>query len=79
MLRVGGVKLYAVGALGSRKTHAGRVERLKAAGYSDAEIAKIHAPVGLAIGAISPAEIAVSILAQITEVLHRKVETRAPA
>ena len=70
---------FYVGALGSRKTHAGRVERLKAAGYTDAEIGRIHAPVGLNIGAISPAEIAVSILAQITEVLHRKVETRAAA
>jgi xanthine dehydrogenase accessory factor len=70
---------FYVGALGSRKTHAGRVERLKQAGYTDAEIGRIHAPVGLNIGAISPAEIAVSILAQITEVLHRKVETRAAA
>lgn len=70
---------FYIGALGSRKTHAGRVERLKAAGYTDAEIRRIHAPVGLAIGAVSPAEIAVSILAQITEVLHRKAETRAAA
>lgn len=70
---------FYIGALGSRKTHAGRVERLKEAGYSDAEIGRIHAPVGLNIGSISPAEIAVSILAQITEVLHRKVEARAAA
>lgn len=70
---------FYIGALGSRKTHAGRVERLKAAGFTDPEIGRIHAPVGLAIGAVSPAEIAVSVLAQITEVLHRKAETRAAA
>ena len=70
---------FYIGALGSRKTHAGRVERLTAAGFAEAEISRIHAPVGLAIGSISPAEIAVSILAQVTEVLHRKVEARAAA
>ncbi len=70
---------FYIGALGSRKTHAGRVERLTQAGFSEAEIARIHAPVGLSIGSISPAEIAVSILAQITEVLHRKIEARAAA
>jgi xanthine dehydrogenase accessory factor len=70
---------FYIGALGSRKTHAGRVERLTAAGFTEAEISRIHAPVGLAIGSISPAEIAVSILAQVTEVLHRKVEARAAA
>ena len=70
---------FYIGALGSRKTHAGRVERLTAAGFTEAEISRIHAPVGLAIGSISPAEIAVSILAQVTEVLHRKVEARAGA
>jgi len=70
---------FYIGALGSRKTHAGRVERLTAEGFTEAEISRIHAPVGLAIGSISPAEIAVSILAQVTEVLHRKVEARAAA
>ena len=70
---------FYIGALGSRKTHAGRVARLTDAGFSEAEIARIHAPVGLNIGSISPAEIAVSILAQITEVLHRKIEARAAA
>lgn len=70
---------FYIGALGSRKTHAGRVERLTAAGFTEAEIGRIHAPVGLDIGSVSPAEIAVSILAQITEVLHRKTETRAAA
>lgn len=57
---------FYIGALGSRKTHAKRVERLTAAGFSEADIARIHAPIGLAIGAASPAEIALSILAQIT-------------
>lgn len=61
---------FYVGSLGSKRTHAGRVERLTEAGFSDAEIAQIHAPVGLAINAKSPAEIAISIMAQITQVLH---------
>ncbi len=68
---------FYIGALGSRKTHAARVERLTAAGFSETEIARIHAPVGLSIGSVSPAEIAVSILAQVTDVLHRKADTEA--
>ena len=51
---------FYIGALGSRKTHARRVGRLKEAGLSDADIARIHAPIGLPIGAVSPAEIAVA-------------------
>ena len=68
---------FYVGALGSRRTHAGRVERLTAAGFADDELARIHAPVGLDIGAVSPAEIAVAVLAEITDVLHRKTGTPA--
>lgn len=56
---------FYVGALGSRKTHASRLERLKREGVSEAELGRIHAPIGLPIGAASPAEIAVAILAEI--------------
>lgn len=65
---------FYIGALGSRKTHAKRVTRLKEAGLSDADIARIHAPIGLDIGAVSPAEIAVSIMAEITARLRMKAE-----
>jgi xanthine dehydrogenase accessory factor len=61
---------FYIGALGSRKTHAKRADRLKAQGATDADIAKIHAPIGLNIGAVSPSEIAVSIMAQITAELR---------
>jgi len=56
---------FYVGALGSKKTQAARRERLRAEGLGDADLARIHGPVGLALGAVSPGEIAVSILAQI--------------
>jgi xanthine dehydrogenase accessory factor len=61
---------FYIGALGSRKTHAKRGERLKAQGARDSDIARIHAPIGLAIGAVSPSEIAVSIMAEITAQLR---------
>ncbi|MCJ8052011.1 XdhC family protein [Shinella curvata] len=63
---------FYVGALGSRKTHARRVERLAALGHGEAEIARISAPIGLDIGAASPAEIAVAILADIIAHLRRR-------
>jgi len=65
---------FYVGALGSRKTHARRLDRLKTQGLSDAALARIHAPIGLDIGAVSPAEIAVAIMAQITERLREESE-----
>jgi xanthine dehydrogenase accessory factor len=68
---------FYIGALGSRKTHGRRLERLKAQGVSEAALARIHAPIGLAIGAVSPPEIAVSILAQITGRLRLPAEQRA--
>jgi xanthine dehydrogenase accessory factor len=61
---------FYLGCLGSTRTHAKRVERLAAAGFTPGQIARIHAPVGLNIGARTPSEIAVSVMAQITETLR---------
>jgi xanthine dehydrogenase accessory factor len=63
---------FYVGALGSKKTHGRRMERLREAGLSDADLARIHAPIGLDVGAVSPAEIALSILAEIVATLRRE-------
>jgi xanthine dehydrogenase accessory factor len=70
---------FYIGALGSRKTHGKRGERLKAQGATDADIAKIHAPIGLSIGAVSPAEIAVSIMAEITAQLRLPPQEKVQA
>jgi xanthine dehydrogenase accessory factor len=61
---------FYVGALGSKKTHAGRLERLTAAGVEADALARIHAPIGLAIGARGPAEIAIAIMAEMTRALR---------
>jgi xanthine dehydrogenase accessory factor len=70
---------FYIGALGSRKTHARRVDRLKALGISEITISHIHAPIGLAIGAVSPPEIAVSIMAEITASLRLSADRAAAA
>jgi xanthine dehydrogenase accessory factor len=67
---------FYIGALGSKKTHAKRLERLRALGIKDDALARIHAPIGLSIGAASPPEIAVAILAEITLRLRRGAEAR---
>ncbi len=67
---------FYIGALGSRRTHAKRLERLSALGFGENQLSRIHAPIGLNIGAVSQAEIAVSIIGQMTTVL-RQGDTRA--
>jgi len=63
---------FYIGALGSSRTHAKRLQRLAGAGFDEAALGRIHAPVGLDIGARSPAEIAASIIAEVIATLHRK-------
>jgi xanthine dehydrogenase accessory factor len=65
---------FYIGALGSKRTHAQRLERFKAKGFDDKELSRIHAPVGLDIGARGAPEIAVAIIAEITKVLRRGAE-----
>lgn len=65
-----GSEAFYIGSLGSRRTHAARLERLRAKGFDEAVLARIHGPIGLAIGARSPAEIATAITAEITATLR---------
>ena len=67
---------FYIGALGSRKTHARRCDRLRELGLTDEQMARIHGPVGLKIGAISPAEIGIAIMAEVTQVLRAPAEER---
>jgi xanthine dehydrogenase accessory factor len=74
-----------IGAIGSRRTHAGRIERLKGVGVTDEQLAKIHAPIGMDLRARNPEEIAVSVLAEMiaakngVETLARHTRARVPA
>jgi xanthine dehydrogenase accessory factor len=61
---------FYIGALGSTRTHAKRLERLSAEGFSDLQLERIHGPLGLPLGGRAPAEIAIAALAQMTQVLH---------
>ncbi len=63
-------EMFYIGALGSKKTQAARVQRLRDKGFTETEIARIHGPIGLAIGAKGAAEIAISIMAEVTRALR---------
>ena len=69
---------FYIGALGSRKTHSRRLDRMRAEGFRDEDLARIHAPIGLDIGAVSPAEIAVAILGEIVAARRRKPPRAEP-
>lgn len=73
-----GSPAFYIAALGSRRTHAQRCDRLKALGHGDAALSRIHGPAGLPIGAVSPAEIAIAVMAEMTDVLRGGKARAAP-
>lgn len=74
-----GSTAFYIGSLGSTKTHGARLTRLERAGFKEGDLARIHGPVGLNIGSRSPSEIAVSILAEMTQVLRQATQATAKA
>lgn len=70
---------FYIACLGSKRTHGRRLERLREEGFGEADFARLHGPAGLAIGAVSPAEIAVSVLAEMTAVKHGAEPLKAAA
>ena len=68
---------FYIGSLGSKRTHAKRLERLRGDGLTEVELSRINAPIGLDIGAVSPAEIALSIMGEITAILHATAQREA--
>jgi len=68
---------FYIGSLGSNRTHARRLDRLREADFSEAELSRIEAPIGLDIGAVSPAEIAISIMGEVTAILHAPARREA--
>ena len=65
-------KFYYIGALGSKKTHANRCQRLKEAGFTEEQIHSIHGPIGIKLGGKSAPEIALSIIAQLVSETYKK-------
>lgn len=65
---------FYIGSLGSKRTHAARLQRLREAGFDDKSLERIHGPIGLPLGAKSPAEIAISAIAQITSALRQMAQ-----
>ena len=65
---------FYIGSLGSTKTHGARLERLRRGGFDEAALGRVHGPVGLDIGAKSAAEVAIAIMAEVTQALRRRAD-----